>query len=114
MKVLVRSCYATAIRLRVGSIRSPAALPRFADRGRAFLSEQPNNNPIGNDKGGQRRGTRSAHAEKKNGGHASLCPPYELHRDIVDEPRLPQPRGGEEAQWLIGNTIDGGERVGAS
>src|SRR5262249_48576559 len=27
--------------LRVGSIRSPAALPRMAVRGRAFLSEQP-------------------------------------------------------------------------
>ena len=30
--------------LRVGSIRSPAALPRIAVRGRAFLSEQADNN----------------------------------------------------------------------
>jgi hypothetical protein len=28
----------------MGSIRSPAALPRTAVRGRAFLSEHPNNN----------------------------------------------------------------------
>src|SRR5215213_335153 len=31
-------------RLRAQSIRSPAALPRMAVRGRAFLSEQPQNN----------------------------------------------------------------------
>jgi hypothetical protein len=41
--------------LRVGSIRSPAALPRKAIRGRAFLSEQTDDNPFGYYKGGQRR-----------------------------------------------------------
>src|SRR3954470_11341472 len=50
------------VRLRVGSIRSPAALPRMAVRGRAFLSEQPNDNGFGYDKGGQRRAlARRAH-----------------------------------------------------
>ena len=39
--------------LRVGSIRSPAALPRIAVRGRAFLSEQADNNRARYYKGGQ-------------------------------------------------------------
>src|SRR4051794_30278241 len=41
--------------LRVGSIRSPAALPRTAIRGRAFLSEQPDDIRLRYYKGGQRR-----------------------------------------------------------
>src|SRR6516165_4354971 len=41
--------------LRVGSIRSPAALPRMAVRGRAFLSELPQNISWRYYKGGQRR-----------------------------------------------------------
>src|SRR5580700_1374478 len=41
--------------LRVGSIRSPAALPRMAVRGRAFLSEYVDDNRSRYDKGGQRR-----------------------------------------------------------
>src|SRR5947199_8620480 len=40
-------------RLRVGSIRSPAALPRMAVRGRAFLSEYPHDNRSPYYKGGQ-------------------------------------------------------------
>src|SRR5580700_2946824 len=39
-------------RLRVGSIRSPAALPRMAVRGRAFLSEHADDNRSRYDKGG--------------------------------------------------------------
>jgi len=41
--------------LRVGSIRSPAALPRTAVRGRAFLSQQADNIRFRCYKGGQRR-----------------------------------------------------------
>jgi len=32
--------------LRMGSIRSPAALPRMSVRGRAFLSEQADDNRV--------------------------------------------------------------------
>jgi hypothetical protein len=41
--------------LRVGTIRSPAALPRMAVRGRAFLSELTDGIRIPYYKGGQRR-----------------------------------------------------------
>ena len=47
--------------LWVGSIRSPAALPRMAVRGRAFLSEQADDNRSRYYKGGQRRVSRRAH-----------------------------------------------------
>src|SRR5215210_7399742 len=47
--------------LRVGSIRSSAALPRVSVRGRAFFSEQTDDNRIRYYKGGQRR-MRRAHA----------------------------------------------------
>jgi hypothetical protein len=42
--------------LRVGSIRSPAALPRIAVRGRAFLSERADDNRFCYYKGGQKAG----------------------------------------------------------
>ncbi len=38
--------------LRVGSIRSPAALPRMVIRGRAFLSERPDDKRFRYYKGG--------------------------------------------------------------
>src|SRR4051794_3757697 len=47
-------------RLRAGPIRSPAALPRMAVRGRAFLSEQPEDN-------------RSRYYK---GGQSEACPPF--------------------------------------
>src|SRR5262245_17657619 len=61
--------------LRVDSIRSPAALPRTAIRGRAFLSERADDSRFPYYKGGQRRFTRRAFDLPRH----SLCP-HGLHR----------------------------------
>src|SRR3954471_1279122 len=76
-------------RLRAGSIRSPAALPRMAIRGRAFLSEQANDNRSRYYKGGQslsrRKRGRSVPAAWCRHGHvaALLCPtPAEITHSL--------------------------------
>jgi hypothetical protein len=68
-------------RLRVGSIRSPAALPRMAVRGRAFLSECSHDNTTRYYKGGQSEACPPNLQLDDEGGHGAktrLCPPYKI------------------------------------
>src|SRR5215475_7459353 len=64
--------------LRVGSIRSSAALPRMAVRGRAFLSERPDNNWFCCYKGGLAEGVthRAVIRGNGSGGLRFANPPY--------------------------------------
>jgi hypothetical protein len=68
--------------LRVGSIRSPAALPRMAVRGRAFLSEQANDNRVCYYKGGLAEGVtrrlKASAVQIRSGRIDFAIPPYEL------------------------------------
>src|SRR5687768_16835634 len=61
--------------LRVGSIRSPAALPRMAVRGRAFLSERADDIRFRYYKGGQSREAACPRrrAEQEDVGPALTC-----------------------------------------
>src|SRR6516162_10001940 len=61
--------------LRVGSIRSPAALPRMAVRGRAFLSELPQNISWRYYKGGLDAGVTHQLWCQELVGYASLTHP---------------------------------------
>ena len=54
--------------LRVGSIRSPAALPPMAVRGRAFLSEHANDIRIRYYKGGLAEGVTRRFRGRQTGG----------------------------------------------
>ena len=64
----------------MGSIRSPAALPWRAVRGRAFLSEHADDKRFRYDKGGLAEGVthRQARGREQNGGLRVANPPYGL------------------------------------
>src|SRR5262249_40714361 len=66
--------------LRMGPIRSPAALPRTAIRGRAFLSDHPINSRFGLNKDGWSEATPSggSHLADSAGGFRFAHPT--LHR----------------------------------
>src|SRR5215813_2115536 len=66
--------------LRVGSIRSPAALPRMAVRGRAFLSERPDDSRSRSYKGGLAEGVTHLLYRRgyRSGGLRYANPPYEV------------------------------------
>ena len=61
-------------RLRAGPIRSPAALPRMAVRGRAFLSEHPEDNRSRYYKGGQSESVPAIFYPCGGTSFALLCP----------------------------------------
>lgn len=68
-------------------IRSPAALPRMAVRGRAFLSEQSDDNPFRYNKGGLAPKARNPPAEfavSPDGGLRRFAPnpPYEMKEKL--------------------------------
>jgi hypothetical protein len=63
--------------LRMGSIQSPAALPRMAVRGRAFLSEQANDNRVRYYKDGLSEAKPILSSQRWLMGFAALNPSYD-------------------------------------